>query len=306
MLFYFAPLEGITNYTYRNTYSNFYKNVDKYFTPFLNANSAGCLAKKSQREINRENNKLLNITPQLLTNKSYIFNEVSKKLNDLNYSEINLNLGCPSATVTTKEKGSGQLKNRDKLKEFFDEIFKNNVQDISVKTRIGFSNPSEMEVLLPIFNNYPIKELIVHPRIREDFYTGQINLEVFKYIIDNSKNDVCYNGDLFKADQIKEFVSKFPSVNKIMLGRGLVANPGLVEEYKTGKPANLEVFKEFHDALYNQYSQILYGERSLLFKMKDYWRIWKINFPENEKQVKKLQKSQNLVSYHKAVDSIFK
>jgi tRNA-dihydrouridine synthase len=306
MLFYFAPLEGLTNYTYRNTYSNFYKNVDKYFTPFLNSNIAGCLTKKSQREIDRGNNKILNLVPQLLTNNSNTFNLVSTKLNDLGYREINLNLGCPSSTVTSKGKGSGQLKDTDKLKVFFDEIFKNNRQDISVKTRIGFTDCSEMEALLPIFNDYPIKEVIVHPRVREDYYKGPINLDVFKDIVDESKNEVCYNGDLFTADQIKEFVLKFPTVNKVMLGRGLLANPGLVEEYKTGKSASLEVFRKFHDSLYNQYSEILYGDRNLLFKMKDYWTIWKLNIPENEKQIKKLHKSQDLISYHKAVDSILK
>ncbi|MGD1821638.1 MAG: tRNA-dihydrouridine synthase [Pleomorphochaeta sp.] len=306
MLFYFAPLEGITNYIFRNTYSNFYKDVDKYFTPFLNANSAGCLAKKSQREVNKENNLISNIVPQLLTNNSNTFNIVSATLKNMGYNEINLNLGCPSGTVTSKFKGSGQLRDTERLRLFFDDIFKNNIQDISVKTRIGYSDPLEIKTLLTIFNDYPIKELIVHPRLREDYYKGPINLEVFKFIVNESKHEVCYNGDLFTVDNINEFVTNFPTINKIMLGRGLIANPGLVEEYKTGKPNNIEKFREFHDSLYKQYSEILYGERSLLFKMKDYWRVWKINFPENEKQVKKLQKSQTLKAYHKAVDLILK
>lgn len=306
MLFYFAPLEGLTNHIYRNTYANYYKSVDKFFTPFLNANVAGCLAKKSQKEIDRENNKISNLVPQLLTNNSNTFNLVSTKLKDLGYNEINLNLGCPSGTVTSKFKGSGQLRDVDRLRVFFDEIFKNNIQEISVKTRIGFTDPSEMEVLLPIFNDYPIKELIVHPRVREDYYKGPINLDVFKDIVDESKNEVCYNGDLFTVDQIKEFVTKFPTINKIMIGRGLLSNPGLVEEYKTGKPASLEVFKEFHDSLYHQYSEILFGDKNLLFKMKDYWKIWQLNFPENAKQIKKLQKTQGLSAYNKYVDMILK
>lgn len=306
MLFYFAPLEGLTNCTYRNIYSKFYKNVDKFFTPFLHANIDGCLSKKSLREIDWKSNNISNLIPQLLTNNSNTFNLVSTKLKDLGYNEINLNLGCPSGTVTSKGKGSGQLKDPDKLKEFFDEIFKKNVLDISVKTRIGFTSPSEMENLLPVFNDYPIKELIVHPRIREDYYKGPINLDVFKDIVKESKNEVCYNGDLFTVDQIKAFISKFPTVSKLMIGRGLIANPGLIEEYKTGKSASREVFREFHDSLYRQYSEILYGDRDLLFKMKDYWKVWKLNFPENEKQLKKIHKSQNLISYNKAVDSIFK
>jgi tRNA-dihydrouridine synthase len=306
MLFYFAPLEGITNYIYRNTYASYYKSVDKYFTPFLNANIAGCLAPKSKKEILKANNVDLNLVPQLLTNNSNTFKLVAAKLKDEGYNEINLNLGCPSGTVTSKGRGSGQLKDTEKLRIFLDEIFSNRVQDISIKTRIGFTDPSEMEALLPIFNDYPLKELIVHPRVREDYYKGPINLDVFKDIVEESTNEVCYNGELFSAVQIKEFTNNFPTINKIMLGRGLIANPGLIEEFKTGKSANIEIFKGFHDSILTQYTTILFGDRSLLFKMKDYWKVWQINFPEKGKEIKKLQKSQNMSSYNKAVDLIFK
>ena len=306
MLFYFAPLEGITNYIYRNTYASYYKSVDKYFTPFLNANIAGCLAPKSKNEILKENNKGINLVPQLLTNNSNTFKLVVAKLKDEGYNEINLNLGCPSGTVTSKGRGSGQLKDTEKLKVFLDEIFSNKVQDISIKTRIGFTDPSEMEALLPIFNDYPLKELIVHPRVREDYYKGPINLDVFKDIVAGSSNEVCYNGELFTADQMLEFTNNFPSINKIMLGRGLIANPGLIEEFKTGKSTSIDVFKGFHDSILQQYSTILFGDRSLLFKMKDYWKVWQINFPENAKEIKKLKKSQNMSSYHNAVDLILK
>lgn len=306
MLFYFAPLEGITNYIYRNTYASYYKSVDKYFTPFLNANSAGCLAPKSKKEILKENNVGQNLVPQLLTNNSNTFKLVASKLKDQGYDEINLNLGCPSGTVTSKGRGSGQLKDTEKLRVFLDEIFRNREQEISIKTRIGFTDASEMENLLPIFNDYPLKELIVHPRVREDYYKGPINLDVFKYIVEESSNEVCYNGELFTADQITEFTNKFPSVKKIMLGRGLIANPGLIEEFNTGKKASMDIFKGFHDSIKQQYSTILFGDRNILFKMKDYWKVWKINFPDNAKEIKKIQKSQSINSYNKAVDLIFK
>jgi tRNA-dihydrouridine synthase len=304
MLFYFAPLEGITNYIYRNTYASYYKSVDKFFTPFLNTNVDGCLVSKSEKDIKKENNLDINIVPQLLTNNPNTFNIVATKLKNEGYNEINLNLGCPSGTVTSKKRGSGQLKDIDALKAFLDEIFNKRIQEISIKTRIGFSDPKEMEALLPLFNNYPLKELIVHPRVRDDFYKGPIHIDVFRDIVKESKNEVCYNGNLCTASQIKDFVKDFPSINKIMIGRGLIANPGLIEEFKTGKATSLEIFKEFHDSIYNQYSNILYGERSLLFKMKDHWKVWKITFPENSKEVKKILKSQNLSSYTKAVDSI--
>jgi len=304
MLFYFAPLEGITNYTYRNTFNRYYRSIDKYFTPFLSVNVAGCLANKSQRDIAAENNEGLTLVPQLLVNNSDTFNMAAHKLKDQGYNEINLNLGCPSGTVTSKGRGSGQLKDTEKLRTFLDEIFNCRELDISIKTRIGFASADEMETLLPIFNDYPLKELIVHPRVREDYYRGPINMDVFSDIVRDSKNTVCYNGDLCTAEQIREFEAKYPSIDRIMIGRGLIAYPGLIEEYRTGTKMKMETFKEFHDSIFEQYSDILFGERNIIFKMKDYWKVWKLNFPENEKEIKKIQKAQNLKAYHKAVDSI--
>ncbi len=304
MLFYFAPLEGITNYIYRNTYSTYYKSVDKFFTPFLSANVAGAIAQKSQREISSENNMGINLVPQLLSNNSNTFNTVSQKLKDQGYGEVNLNLGCPSGTVTSKGRGSGQLKDLDALKIFFDEIFENQVIDISVKTRIGFTSPDEMEKILPIFNNYPIKELIVHPRVREDYYKGPINLDVFSDIVKESKSSVCYNGDLNSVEQIENIVKKFPSIDKIMIGRGLIANPGLIDEYKSGNKMDIATFKEFHDTILSQYSSILFGERNILFKMKDHWKIWKTSFPNNEREIKKILKVQTLKNYTNITDKI--
>jgi len=304
MLFYFAPLEGITNYIYRNTYAQFYSKADKYFTPFLNVNAAGIIATKSQRDVAPENNKNLPVIPQLLTNDSTAFKIIETTLCDEGYKEINLNLGCPSGTVTSKGRGSGQLKDIDKLKKFLDDIFTHPQTAISIKTRIGFSSPAEMETLLPLFNAYPLKELIVHPRVREDYYKGAIHLDVFQDIVKEAHAPLCYNGDLFTVEQIKQFTHDFPSINRIMLGRGIISNPGLLKEYKTGMTSDRETFKKFHDSLLSQYSAILFGDRNILFKMKDCWKIWRLNFLTNPQGIKKIQKSQNISAYQSAVDSL--
>jgi tRNA-dihydrouridine synthase len=262
------------------------------------------MAPKSIRDVARENNKNLPVIPQLLTNDSAVFKILEKTLHDEGYEEINLNLGCPSGTVTSKGRGSGQLKDTDALKKFLDTIFTQQETAISIKTRIGFSSPREMETLLPIFNAYPLKELLVHPRIREDYYKGSIHLDVFQDIVEKAVAPLCYNGDLFTAEQIKQFTHDFPSIKRIMLGRGIVSNPGLLKEYKTGIKSEAATFQQFHDSLLSQYSTILFGERNILFKMKDCWKIWRLNFLTNPQGIKKIQKSQNISAYQSAVDSL--
>ena len=305
MIIYFAPMEGVTNFIFRGVYSQFYKEIDKYYTPFISANEKGLLGPRDKREILKEHNEGINLIPQILTSNSSDFIKTTKTLKEYGYKEFNLNLGCPSATVVSKGKGSGMLQTPLILRKFLDDIFKEDNLEISIKTRIGFSSGKEMGDLLKIFNDYPLKELIVHPRVREDFYKNTPDLAVFSEIVEKSKNSICYNGDLFNVEQIKVFNKNFPTVEKIMIGRGLVTNPGLIREYRTGQKIEKKEFKIFHDQLFSSYSNFLSGDRNLMFKMKEYWKFWNSNFPENRKQIKKIQKSQSIFFYNRAVEKLF-
>lgn len=115
---------------------------------------------------------------------------------------------------------------------FLDEIFKIDDMRISIKTRIGKDAPEEFYELIKIYNKYPIEELIIHPRIQKDFYRNKPNLEVFKDALSLSTNTVCYNGDIFTADDYNKLVKAFPEVKTVMMGRGIIANPGLINLIK--------------------------------------------------------------------------
>ncbi len=232
MKYYLAPMEGITGYIYRNSYEKFFNNIDKYFTPFIVPNKSTNLKTKELRDILPENNKGMNIVPQILTNDSEGFIITARKLQQLGYNEINLNLGCPAGTVVSKNRGSGFLAKREELDIFLDEIFKIDDMKISIKTRIGKDSPEEFYELIKIYNKYPIEELIIHPRTQKDFYGNEPNLGVFKDALSLSSNPICYNGDIFTVSDYNRLIKTFPKVKTIMLGRGILANPGLINEIK--------------------------------------------------------------------------
>ena len=306
MELYFAPLEGITGYLYRNAHNTFFHNTDKYFSPFIVPSISGTFKNKDLNDILPENNPGITLVPQLLTNNSKDFIQTSKKIKELGYQEINLNLGCPSGTVVSKNKGSGFLAKKEELDAFLYEIFSASVTKISIKTRIGKDKPEEFYDLIEIYNKYPIEELIIHPRVQKDFYKNQPNLHIFKDALGLSKNPVCYNGDIFTVEAYKKFVEEFPGVDKIMLGRGLISNPGLINEITNHKKLDKKLLKDFHDRIYEDYKAILFGDRNILFKMKEIW-FYMINlFPDNEKYAKKIKKSERLYDYDKAVLSLFK
>ncbi|MCT4509121.1 MAG: tRNA-dihydrouridine synthase family protein [Tepidibacter sp.] len=305
MKYYLAPMEGIAGYIYRNSYEKIFHNIDKYFTPFIPTTKSKSLKTKELKDVLPENNKDINIVPQIITNDSEGFSNLSEKLQQLGYNEVNLNLGCPVKTVVSKNRGSGFLARREELDIFLDEIFKRDSMKISIKTRIGKNNPEEFYELIKIYNKYPIQELIIHPRTQKDFYGNKPNLEVFKDALSLSTNPVCYNGDIFTVDDYDKLIKAFPEVKTVMFGRGILANPGLINEIENNVFMDKEVLKNFHDEILNKYIELFNEDRNAMFKMKELWKYMIYIFSDNKKYAEKIKKSQKLSDYKEVVSNLF-
>jgi tRNA-dihydrouridine synthase len=307
MNFYFAPMEGLTGYIYRNAHHTFFNHgIDKYFSPFIVANQSDSFKTRELNDILPEHNQGIVLVPQLLTNNAKDFIHTSKKIKMMGYDEINFNLGCPSGTVVSKYRGSGFLSKREELDMFLDEVFSQSITKISVKTRIGKDQPEEFYELIEIFNKYPMEELIIHPRIQKDFYKNTPNLKVFKEALTLSKNPVCYNGDIFTAEDYRKFSDGFPGVDTFMLGRGLIANPGLISDILNHTKLEKKLLREFHNRIYHDYKEIFFGEKNVLYKMKELWLYMISMFSNNEKYLKRIKKAERLSDYDEAVSSLFR
>ena len=305
MKFYLAPMEGITGHIYRNSYEKYFHNIDKYFTPFIVPNQSVSLKTKELKDLLPQNNKGLNIVPQILTNNAEGFILTANKLKQLGYEEINLNLGCPAGTVVSKKRGSGFLAYPEELDKFLDEIYKIDNMKISIKTRLGKERADEFYKLIEIYNKYPLEELIIHPRTREDFYGNTPNLEVFKDALKLSKHSICYNGDIFTLNSYNKIINEFPELNKVMLGRGILANPGLIGEIKNNEFANKEIIKMFHDEIFENYTILLNEDKNAMYRMKELWGYMSHIFTNNKKYYKKIKKAQKAIDYKNAVNSLF-
>ncbi len=305
MKFYLAPMEGITGYIYRNAHATYFKGVDKYFTPFISTTQHGKLTSRELNDILPEHNEGINVVPQILSNNAADFMITIHQLEAFGYKEVNLNLGCPSGTVVSKGKGSGFLAYPEALDRFLDDVFKQTSIKISIKTRIGKESPEEFIRLIPIFNRYPLEELIIHPRVQMDYYRNMPRLEVFRIGMELSENPVGYNGDLFTVKHYSDFVQTFPKIEIMMLGRGIIANPGLIEEIKMKRAIDKIVFKHFHDKLYIDYQGVLSGERNVLFKMKESWFYMHHLFSNGDRYAKKIRKTQKLKDYEAVISRLF-
>lgn len=300
MLLYFAPMEGITGYIYRNLHKELFGGVDKYFMPFIAPTEMHGFKKRELLDVMPEHNQDICVVPQILSNQADDFIYTAKKLIEYGYEEINLNLGCPSGTVVAKGRGAGFLARPDELARFLDQIYNRAPIPISVKTRLGKDNPAEFRELLTIFNRFPIHELTIHPRVQKDLYRNSPNLDAFEEALAGSKNPVCYNGDLRTPGDYTRFRDRFPSVERVMIGRGLLTNPALARQIRTGCGITKPELFTFIKKVQHEYQENM-PDNPVLLKMKELWSYIRALCPETDTAWKKIKKCRNLSEYENEI-----
>lgn len=307
MRYYFAPLEGITDDVFRSLHHRYFPGVDRYYTPFLSPTSDGpAITKKDLRQVRPENNSGFELVPQLLTNQPGPFLQAAEKLKELGYHEVNLNLGCPSGTVTAKGKGSGFLAHPDKLRAFLDEVFEKTPITVSIKTRLGMDDPEEFGPLLELYRQYPIGELTVHPRVRADLYRRPVRMGYFEKALAECPFPVALSGGVGVAGDAKQMETAYPTMSGMMLGRGLVANPALAQQIQgTGGPT-IDAIKNFHGELFDATAARVGSPRNTMFRMKEVWSYLILLFDGREKYQKLLRKTTSLTEYQAITTRIFR
>ena len=294
MNYYFAPMEGLTDSIYRRVHHRFFGGVNRYYMPFFSPTVHRTLTPREIRELPQEDTLPFTAVPQVLTKDPGDFLWAAEALRDLGYAEINLNIGCPSGTVVAKGKGSGMLRNLDELSQFFDRIFSTSPLPISVKTRIGLENPEEFPEILELYNRYPIQALIIHPRVRKQFYDGEVHREWFTYAMAHSKHPLCYNGDIRSLSDIGALREQYPSLNAVMIGRGLIADPGML---RGGTDAG--TLEAFLGAMMDAYEVEFASCRNALFRMKENWAHLHDRFDGSEKLWKRMRKTTDAAEFRR-------
>lgn len=301
MNYYFAPMEGLTDSIYRRLHHKYFGGVDRYYMPFLSPTVHRALTPRETRELPAADSVDFTAVPQLLTKVPEDFLWAAGVCRDLGYEEVNLNVGCPSGTVTAKGKGAGMLRDPEGLDRFLDAIFSASAIPISIKTRIGFSDPEEFPHLLEIFNQYPIRELTVHPRVRAAFYKGSVHMDTFRFCLENANMPVCYNGNLCSASQIRALQAQYPAVQSVMIGRGLIGDPGMLLPGGT----TVEALEGFMDELFSVYRQAFGSDRNAMFRLKENWHLLLCRFEDSDKLGKRLRKTTDAGEYKQIVRDIF-
>lgn len=301
----FAPMEGVTSYLYRNVHAACFPGVDRYYSPFIAPDGSGRFKGSVLRDILPENNRDIDLVPQVLCSTAEAFLAVSRELAAMGYREVNLNAGCPSATVVPKHKGAGMLADLGSLDDFLAEVFSRCALQVSVKTRMGLQSTAEFPAILEIYNRYPISELIIHARDRVGMYRSEPDLAAFAAAFPECHAPVCYNGNVVDRESFGKVMSTTPALPHLMLGRGAVTDPALFRVLRGGAALEAAELRDFLDRLESAFLQAGLGEHFTLARLKEVWYygIWK--FPGAQKQQKAINKSRSLADYHAAVLALF-
>ena len=307
MELYFAPMEGITGARYRQAHRACFGGVDRYYLPFLSPTRDHLFTPRELRQVSPEVNAGLNAVPQLLTREPADFLWAARALGEMGYGEVNLNLGCPSGTVVAKGKGAGLLADPPALERLLEGIFSGDLGGVrvSVKTRMGMADPEEFGPLLELLGLFPISLLIVHPRVREDYYRHPLRRAEFLALLPRLGLPWCWNGGVTDRESYDQ-AAALPGVRGVMVGQGLLADPALARKLRGGPPAGRDELRRFHDLLYRGYLADFGSQRNTVFHMKEVWRYLSRLFDGGEKLFKQIKKAQDAPAYEGAVGRIFR
>ena len=306
---HFAPLQGYTDAIYRSAHARIFGGIDSYYTPFVRLEH-GDFRRKDVRELDADNNRGVNLTPQLIASTPEKILRILALFIEKGYKNVDINLGCPFPTLAKRHNGAGLLPYPDEVKALLMAAIEAH-PDIrfSVKMRLGWEDANECMALLTLLNSLPLSHITMHPRLGKQQYKGEVDLEAFQRFYAECEKPLIYNGDLLTLDDIDTISNRFPRLGGLMIGRGLLANPALAIEYQQGAPLSLkekiEKIRLLHADVFSQYGNLLEGgDLQLLTKMRTFWEYL---LPDGDRKAKKvIHKTSKLSNYQAAVSNLLK
>ena len=303
-----SPLQGFTDFRFRNAFNKYFGGIDTYYAPYIKLNGKLDIKAAYERDILPENNTGLSVIPQIITSDADEFIFAAGYVLKLGYKELNWNLGCPYSMVTKRGMGSGLIKDPIKINSILNRVHDESDIIVSMKMRLGYETGKEILRVLPILNKYPIKNIAIHARTGKQLYKVKVDLDSFQQCVDNTDHKLYYNGDITSVAIFNNMKKRFPMIDHFMIGRGMIADPflpGMIKNNTTEYPENrIDIFRKFHDTLFNDYAQALSGTSHVLMKMFLFWEYFTISFASSRKELKKIKKAKSINAYEVAVRQI--
>ena len=231
-------MQGLTEVLFRRAYSTVFPgDIDMAVSPFLSLTHGDLrhALEKVEDVLPDANKGLMPVVPQILGREPQEFVALANRLYELGYDEVNWNIGCPMRRVAAKRRGAGILPYPDEVRAVLEAVVPAIKPRLSVKMRLGLTSPREIFALIPVLNDYPLKSVTIHPRTGRQQYGGVPDLDTFGEALPLIHSRVIYNGDIRSVADYRQIRSRFPQVEDVMIGRGVLYNPLLPCEIRGGE-----------------------------------------------------------------------
>lgn len=306
--YFLAPLQGFTDFVFRNCYHQIFGDLDCYFIPYISIWKAGQIRKSQLRDLRPKNNEGLPVVPQILCASVDEARFLAEQVKAFDYSRVNLNLGCPYPMATNRGRGSALLEKPDEVKRILDTLYNEFDLTVSVKFRAGMTDNKQAFQLIEILRNYPLETITFHPRTADQLYKGEADRELFVAFARELQKPLVYNGDILTSSDLQAIQSQFPDQRDWMIGRGILSNPLLVRELRgieTDEQEAKRLKREFHDLIFETIQAEYPDKGQQLMKMKGFWSYFAQSFTNPHKAFKAVKKSSSISKFEQTFPLVF-
>lgn len=172
------------------------------------------------------------VTLQLFGSEPELLADIAMRIEDRNFDIIDINMGCPVPKIVNNKEGSALMNDMALSGRIIDAVSRAVKKPVTVKFRKGFYKDSDTaEEFARMAEYYGAKAVAVHPRTREQYYSGKADWDVLRRVKKAVSIPVIGNGDLFDVTDIKRMYEQ-TGVDAFMIGRGARGNPWIFKRAK--------------------------------------------------------------------------
>ena len=226
---------------------------------------------------------------------------------------IDINMGCPVPKVALKSQaGSGLLKDPNKIYEIVSSVVKTVKIPVTVKIRSGWDkNHINCIEVAKLIEKAGASAIAIHPRTREQGYTGNADWSLIKQVKENVSIPVIGNGDIKTIDDAKRMLDE-TNCDAIMIGRGALGNPWFIKEcieyIEHNKIIDIPSYKERIDMIVYHYNQIKKneGDKKAMLDIKTHALAYLKYIPKSKELKQEIATAKDEKSFLNVIDKLYK